>query len=307
MIQLIMMINARKSFTVQELADEFGLSKRTIARDLDELSSLGVPVYSVQGRGGGYRLLQERLLPPISFTESEAVALFFACQSLDYFSSVPFGEGAETALNKFYYYLPTDVKDRIDRLKNKVMIWSPYRPMSTEVLNTLMQAIMMKSVVTVEYSSRGGATKRDIQPIGLYASSGYWYCPAFCFLREEIRQFRVDRIGSATLNESISCREDVDQLSLLDKPVTDQLEQIVLRLAFTSQGVWQVESNARFAPFLERMDDGSGAADVPIAHKDFLFHMDLLWKLGEDVTVLGPEEAIQWMRSKIESLSRLYL
>lgn len=306
LIQLIMMINARKSFTVQELADEFGLSKRTIARDLDELSSLGVPVYSVQGRGGGYRLLQERLLPPISFTESEAVALFFACQSLDYFSSVPFGEGAETALHKFYHYLPADVKERIDRLKNKVMIWSPYRPMSTEVLNTLMQAIMIKSVVTLEYSSGDGVTKRDIQPIGLYASSGYWYCPAYCFKREEIRQFRADRIRMAILNPSINCRDDIDQLSLLDKPMTDQSEQLMLQLAFTSQGVWQVESNARFAPYLQRREDGSGTANVSIAHKDLPFHMELLWKLGEDVTVLGPAEAVQWMRRKIESISRLY-
>lgn len=301
-----MMINARKSFTVQELADEFGLSKRTIARDLDELSSLGVPVYSVQGRGGGYRLLQERLLPPISFTESEAVALFFACQSLDYLSTVPFGDGATTALHKFYHYLPADARERIDRLKNKVMIWSPYRPMSTEVLNTMMQAIMIPSIVTVEYSSGNGVTTRDIQPIGLYASSGYWYCPAYCFKRKEIRQFRVDRIRTAVLNASIRCREDVDQLSLLDKPVTDPSEGIVLRLSLTSEGLWHLESNARFAPYLQRRDDGSGSADVPIASKDLPFYMDLIWKLREDVTVLGPKEAIQWMRGKIEAMGFLY-
>lgn len=64
LIQMIMLINARKSFTVNELANEFGLSSRTITRDLQELSELGVPLYSVQGRGGGYKLLQERLLPP---------------------------------------------------------------------------------------------------------------------------------------------------------------------------------------------------------------------------------------------------
>lgn len=51
LIQLMMMINAKKSFTVKELADEFGLSVRTLSRDLDELSGLGVPIYSVQGRG----------------------------------------------------------------------------------------------------------------------------------------------------------------------------------------------------------------------------------------------------------------
>ncbi|UUZ92597.1 HTH domain-containing protein [Paenibacillus sp. P25] len=62
LIRLMMVINARKKFTVRELADEFGLSPRTITRDLQELSEIGVPIYTVQGRGGGYRSLQERML-----------------------------------------------------------------------------------------------------------------------------------------------------------------------------------------------------------------------------------------------------
>ena len=133
LIQLIMMINAKKAFTVRELADEFHLSTRTITRDLQELSELGFPIYSVQGRGGGYRLLQERMLPPITFTESEAIAMFFACQSLQYFGSLPFDEGATSALHKFYHYSPADVKEQIDRLKNKMVIWNPYRSMSGRV------------------------------------------------------------------------------------------------------------------------------------------------------------------------------
>ncbi|MGV2806679.1 HTH domain-containing protein, partial [Clostridium perfringens] len=128
------MINAKKTFTVKELADDFGLSVRTLSRDLDELSGLGVPIYSVQGRGGGYRLLQERMLPPISFTESEAIAIFFACQSLSYFSTLPFGDGAATALHKFYRYLPADIKAQIDRLKARGMIHSPFRALSPAIL-----------------------------------------------------------------------------------------------------------------------------------------------------------------------------
>ncbi|WP_242615246.1 helix-turn-helix transcriptional regulator [Paenibacillus solani] len=181
LIQLMMMINAKKSFTVRELADEFGLSVRTISRDLDELSGLGVPIYSVQGRGGGYRLLQERMLPPISFTESEAIAIFFACQSLGYFSTLPFGDGAATALHKFYHYLPADIKEQIDRLKDRVMIHSLFRRMSADILQTLMEAVMVRQAVTISYRSSAGSSQRHIQPIGLYASSGYWYCPAYCF------------------------------------------------------------------------------------------------------------------------------
>lgn len=306
LIQLIMMINARKSFTVRELADEFGLSSRTITRDLQELSELGVPIYSIQGRGGGYKLLQERLLPPISFSEGEAIAIFFACQSLNYFSSLPFGEGAGSALHKFYHYLPADVREQIDRLKNRVMIYSPHRQMSRDVLQTLLQAIMIRSVATIEYRSGSGISKRDIQPIGLYASSGYWYCPAYCFVREEVRQFRADRILSATLNERIPCREDIEQQTLLNVPEKDHLEQILLLLELTEKGVWLLESETRFAPFIQRSEAGSGTAAISIAAEDIPFYAERIWQLGEDAKITGPAEAVAYMKQKIEAMQLLY-
>ena len=182
----------QKSFTVKELADEFGLSVRTLSRDLDELSGLGVPIYpckaegriQIAGSGCRRRSVSRKARRPPSF----------ACQSLSYFSTLPFGDGAATALHKFYHYLPADTKEQIDRLKDRVMIHSPFRAMSSEILQTLMEAIMVRQVVTISYRSSAGSSQRHIQPIGLYASSGYWYCPAYCFTQEDIRQFRVDRI-----------------------------------------------------------------------------------------------------------------
>ncbi len=306
LIQMIMRINAKRSFTVKELADEFGLSTRTITRDLQELSELGVPVYSVQGRGGGYKLLQERLLPPISFTENEALAMFFASQTMDYFSSLPFGEGADAALHKFYHYLPADVREQIDRLKNRIMFWSPYRLMSAEVLQTLLQSIMVRSVVTIEYKSSSGVSERNIQPIGLYASSGYWYCPAYCFTREDIRQFRADRILSAELNGTIPCRTEISRMTLLDKPTKEGLEQTILELEMTKKGVWLMESNSRFRPFIRHNEDGSGALTMGIAVQELNFYVDLIWQWGDEVKIVRPVEAKAYMHQKIESIRLLY-
>ncbi|MFD2663361.1 helix-turn-helix transcriptional regulator [Paenibacillus thailandensis] len=109
--------------------------------------------------------------------------------------------------------------------------------MSAEVLQTLLQAIMIRSVVAIEYKSSSGVSERNIQPIGLYASSGYWYCPAYCFARGDIRQFRADRILSAALNETVPCREEVSRNTLLDQPKKDRLEQTTLELEMTKKGV----------------------------------------------------------------------
>ncbi|MFC4779129.1 helix-turn-helix transcriptional regulator [Paenibacillus sp. GCM10023252] len=307
LIQLIMRINAKKSFTVQELADEFGLSTRTITRDLVELSELGVPVYSVQGRGGGYRLLQERLLPPISFSESEAIAMFFACQSLEHYSSSPFGEGADSALHKFYHYLPADVREGVDRLKDKVSIYSPYRPMSGEVLQLLLKAVMHPSVLTIEYRSSDGLAARDIQPFGLYASSGYWYCPAYCFTRQDVRLFRADRIQSAIPNDGIQPREDIDQMTLANKPSKTHLEQMVLQLEVTNKGIWQLASDTRFAPHLTAREDGSGSVRLPIAAEDLAFFIDRIWQLGPEVWLTSPPEAVAAMRQRMKAVQERYV
>ncbi|MDI5790915.1 HTH domain-containing protein [Bacillus licheniformis] len=72
------------------MAREFGVSKRTVLRDLQELSEMGVPLYSETGPHGGYQVLNERILPPIAFSENEAISIFFAIDALKHYISLPF-------------------------------------------------------------------------------------------------------------------------------------------------------------------------------------------------------------------------
>lgn len=306
LIQLLMRINAMQSFTARELADEFGLSVRTITRDLQELSEIGVPVYSVQGRGGGYRLLRDRVLPPIAFTENEALALFVACRSLERLEALPFGETAGTALRKFYHYMPKDVRERIDRLQNRVAVWSPRRPASSESLRILLQAVLSRCAATIEYRSRGGMRERDIQPIGLYASDGYWYCPAYCLNNGQYRLYRADRIVSVRLNESVPCREEVWRLDLENPPDSSGDEQATFKVELTPNGVRELESDERFGPAIERREDGGGTAAVSVPAANLSFYADWMWRLGEDARILEPAEAIDCIRGKLESMRERY-
>ncbi|NOU71842.1 WYL domain-containing protein [Paenibacillus sp. LMG 31458] len=308
LIQLIMIINAKKSFTVPEIAKEFGLSTRTITRDLEELSALGVPIYSVQGRGGGYRLLRERMLPPIAFSESEAVAIFFACQSLKYFGSLPFDAGAAAVLHKFYHYLPTDVQAQIDRLRDKVAIWSPERAMSAPALQALMQAVMVRSAVTIAYQSGDRVTTRDIQPIGLYASHGFWYCPAYCFQREGYRLFRGDRILSASLNPSIAFLEEVDKRTVKDwnEPELRQMDHTGLAVRLTSVGSRTLETNGWFKDALERHPGGGASIRMQVPAEKLRFYADMIWELGAEAQIIEPAEAVDYIKRKVEKMRELY-
>ncbi|MNI18596.1 hypothetical protein D3C73_720100 [compost metagenome] len=95
-------------------------------------------------------------------------------------------------------------------------------------------------------------------------------------------------------------------MTLMDKPTNNHLEQTVLLLTLTPKGVSQLETNARFAPFIQRNEDGSALAEVPIATEDLHFYVDQIWQLGKEAVIRGPHEAITCIKQKIDSMRGLY-
>ncbi len=81
LLDILIFASAKKAFTAQEIADEFNISVRTVHRYILDLSDMGLPIYAEQGRNGGYKVLTNRVIPPILFTEEEAVSIFF-CLSI---------------------------------------------------------------------------------------------------------------------------------------------------------------------------------------------------------------------------------
>jgi predicted DNA-binding transcriptional regulator YafY len=118
--EMIMMVNRMKKFTVRELAEQFGVSKRTILRDLQQLSEMGVPLYSEVGPHGGYQVINERILPPIAFSEDEAISIFFAIHALRHYLSLPFDSEYESIKKKFYLNLSGDIRDKIDNMMDRI-------------------------------------------------------------------------------------------------------------------------------------------------------------------------------------------
>lgn len=89
-IAMMQIIDSRKKFTARELAERFGVSVRTIQRDLDYLQQIGFPLYTEQGPHGGYRALPNRILPPLQLNQTEALGLFLSLQVLEKISDFPF-------------------------------------------------------------------------------------------------------------------------------------------------------------------------------------------------------------------------
>ncbi|MBE1446273.1 YafY family protein [Paenibacillus sp. OAS669] len=253
LIEIMMIINKKKSFNAKELADEFGVSTRTIMRDMQELSALGVPFYSEVGQHGGYKMLNERMLP-------------FSSHALRHYENLPFKAETDSVLRKFYSYMTEDIRDRIDRMRKRFDLVTPMRHASTPYLSLLLDAAIDQKVVRMEYESKQHKRLRDVQPIGIYASNGFWYCPAYCFHRQEIRLFRCDRVRSVELSELKAIDLTQVHTGNWESYMEEESPAMELYVELTATGVQRCQSEMWPAHKLQIhvREDGTGWLDDQI-------------------------------------------
>lgn len=307
LIEMMITINAKKDFTAGELAEEFSVSRRTILRDLQELEQAGFPIYSEVGAAGGYHILKERILPPIAFSENEAKAVFFACQSLQFYRDLPFEQETISVLKKFLNCLPLDIQSSIIQMQNKIVFWIPDRHCDSPLLQSMFQIAVNRHVATIRYSSTSSESTRTIIPIGLYAMNGLWYCPAYCTTAKQIRVFRVDRIRE--ILEDKPCPEGNN---FVPGSIQEYLKKTKvpndcrLNIRLTAIGVKRCESECLLASGLKVFPSGEGIIDMEINYDTLEWVADFLLPLGKHAAVLEPAELKKRMKQKVYELYEHY-
>lgn len=307
LMELWMAVNRKRKFTVKELAREFEVSPRTILRDLQELGEIGVPLYSEPGPHGGYRVLNVRVLPPIAFTEDEAIAMFVAAHALRHYKSLPFEAEMASVLQKFTAHLPSDVRDRIDEIKNRVDIVVPQRYKASPHLGRLLQAAVRQDVLMIRYVSETGK-KREIQPIGIFAHNGLWYCPAYCFEHEDIRLFRCDRMLSVEAGNEGTLPRDLGHVHLGNRRSFGKEKQatVHLEIELDREGVHAFEAELWASSLLHVREDGTGAIRGAFPESDLPFLARFLLGIGQGATVQHPPELIALLKQQAIAIVQKY-
>lgn len=182
--------------TAERLAAEFGVSARTIKRDIDALENSGAPVWSRPGPQGGYGLVPGANLPPVSLTPAQAVALLAAVSAAP---DAPFADLASVAVRKILAVLDPRTRGRVDELAERIWV-NGDPPGSRAVRSALEEAMLEQRVVRIRYTAQDGrTTQRAVEPVIFAATGGHWFLIGWCQLREEMRWFRVSRIERAAV------------------------------------------------------------------------------------------------------------
>ncbi|MBI9069021.1 MAG: YafY family transcriptional regulator [Salinivirgaceae bacterium] len=209
---ILIHIQSKKIVKAQEIADRFEISLRTVYRDIRALEEGGVPIGAEAGIG--YFLDENYSLPPVMFTPEEASALLMAGKLIPHMSDKKVNKAFQEALFKIKSVMKSEDKDMLEKLENSVRVYSGLTeaPKKDSIfLQDIQNALVKSKVIEVEYFAHYNQTfsKRMVEPIGLIFYAMNWHLIGFCRLRNNYRDFRLDRIKNLTLsNETYNKKLD---------------------------------------------------------------------------------------------------
>jgi len=200
---ILIQLQSKSVITAQEIADRFGISVRTVYRDIRTLEESGVPIASEAGIG--YSLADGYKLPPVQFTPEEAVAFITAEKLIEKLTDQGLNTDFQSGITKIKSILRPKEKLYLESLENQIAVvenhFVPRTNDDEKFLPRIIRSIANKNLVQISYigGHNPALTQRTLEPVGIFFQSPRWHFIAYCHLREDYRQFRIDRIQNMSV------------------------------------------------------------------------------------------------------------
>ena len=297
MIATLLLLQARGRVTAAELATELEISVATARRDLEALSSAGVPVYPQPGRGGGWSLVGGARTDLSGLTGPESQALFTLV-----------GPGASTlpeaqqAVRKLLRALPSpfraDAAAAAEAVRLDAGSWGEQRRSRPEVVDVVQQAVIDRRQVRVDYTNRTGQVSTVLlDPLGLVAKDDLWYLLATREDGPDVRTYRMDRVASVEVTAQPANRPEGFDLAREWQRVVSYVEERRARVRATvlvrRRHLWVLRDH--FGTYLDVIGDAPAAGDeerieVTLAAHTARSLAEQLAGWGSMIEVTGPED-----------------
>jgi predicted DNA-binding transcriptional regulator YafY len=308
---LVLLLQNRPNLTSKDLADYFGVSRRTIFRDLRTLSESGVPL--TYAEGGGYEILEGYQLPPLMFTAREAATLLMGTAFTKLQPDNSLRADADEVALKIRSVLPESVRDYIDRLQERTAIAPYVRNLDPGGGHdeegrwyALSEAVAGQRSVFMSYyvASRDELTQRKVDPLGLVYYSDSWNLIAYDHLRRDIRNFRLDRIRKMrVMTDTFRRPPDFDlQEYLKQKGSNPHNERVTLRFAPRAYR-W---AKGSIPAEVEEVTESDAAVQVSFYFENMDYLARWLLRYGTDVSVVEPIGLRERLRLRAEALAEHY-
>ena len=281
--------------TAKELAVHFGVSNRTIYRDVDSLSMAGIPVYTEKGKGGGISLLPDFVLNKSILSEQEQNEILSALQSLTNIKVA----GADQVLQKLSSVFN---KTAVNWL---IVDFSDWSFANGDAFSDFRLAILERRIAEFDYSSTyGEMTHRRIEPIQISFKSKAWYVKGFCLERQDVRMFKLTRLKNLSITDEYFPERNFP--CAIPNPSPDRpRKDVSLKMKITPEMAHRVYDEYD-EHHIKRQPDGSFIVSVTWLEDELWLYNEIL-SFGEYAEVLEPEYIRFKMKEKLRKLSEKYL
>ncbi|MDR0326372.1 MAG: YafY family transcriptional regulator [Oscillospiraceae bacterium] len=273
LLEITNLLLNRKSVTAAELAERFGVSVRTVYRDIDALSVSGIPVVTSQGSGGGISLMEGFTVNRTAMTGSERDGLMFALQALQATKYPQLDALIDRIMEK-----PV----RADWVAVDFTPWGS-NPNAHERFTVIKTAILQSRAIHIQYINADNVkSEREIEPFKLIFKGQAWYMWGYCLKRMDYRLFRVSRIKKAALLDRVFDRDAVRVIS----PPSDEKPDVRLLLVFTEDALSRLYDDCD-EHMVTQNDDGTYTLTVDLPEDEWIYGYIL--SFGPSVRVASPE------------------
>ncbi|WP_336164698.1 YafY family protein [Fusobacterium polymorphum] len=292
LFRILYYILEKEKVTANELADKFEVSVRTIYRDIDSISSVGVPIFTTQGKGGGIKIDNEYILNKSLFDTNEKEEIIAALQGLE-------------KTNKSYKSELITKLSALFKIKNSNWIEIDFTSWGSnntyqDLFNALKTVIINKNIISFSYnSSKGEKINRKVKPIRLLFKEQDWYLYAFCLLRNDFRYFKLSRVKDLELL-AINYKDDFEDI-ILKKEIKYE-NMVNIKLKFNKNVAFRVYDEFKA---IEEDEKGNLYVEIKIPNNYKLYNY--IFSFGANVEILEPKEIRNQFKNIIDELAKKYI
>lgn len=295
LFETIYILLHKKATTAKELAEHFEVSERTIYRDIDTLSSAGIPIYASQGKGGGISLLDDYVFDKSVLSEREQNEILYALQSL----SVTKAPETDQVLAKLRSLFNKNKTSWIE------VDFSPWGSDESRIgqFTVLKDAILSRRIIEFHYfNSSGEKSARRAEPLKLVFKVNAWYLQAFCLAKNAYRTFKISRMSNLLITPQTFAERDPEEL-----PESGQAQEmqnrIDLCLKISAQGGYRVYDEFDESSIAKNQD---GSFTVTTSLPDGKWLIRYLLSFGADAEVLSPRKIRDALRDELNDMRNKY-
>ncbi|MFT5646705.1 MAG: putative DNA-binding transcriptional regulator YafY [Aureispira sp.] len=299
-ISTLILLQTKKIIKASNLSERFGISLRTVYRDISTLKNAGIPI--IGDPGIGYSIMDGYRLPPIMFNEGEALALLTAEKFIGKITDKTTQASYSEAMTKIKAILRSTDKQSLAVLEDSISFSNYTLWENKSYLQDLFKSIASKVVLKIDYQKADGSTSsRKVESIGCYHQYNNWYLVAYCQNRAAYRTFKMNRILHLQVLEQHFDTEHISLQNYIDQQTQawrDQQQFQTVEVAFDKSILQHAERRKYYFGFVEQVEEAE-VVRMKFLNSSMEFMARWLLQFGNRATVLEPLE----LKNRIKELA----